>query len=172
MRSGCFRDFSNGLPKRVDCTVTACVRRLNRARMELSCSRPMQQAKSIWQHLDAGFPWTTRYMQERTASNPRLKATNDDLFISGRDLMTVWKGQQNELRIWRSRSWTEDQEYDAITILWTEGHKYAFFKCYWWLKDGFHCHGIKKQIENNLVEKTNLQTGSPYGLFQELLSNS
>ena len=76
----------------------ACVRRLNRAGMELPCSRPMQQAKFSRQQLDAGFPWTTRYKQERTASNPRLKAANDDLFISGRDLMTAWKGQQNELR--------------------------------------------------------------------------
>ena len=61
-------------------------------------------------------------MQEKTVSNPRLKATNDDLFISGGDLL---RGKVSKMN-----SETEDQEYDAITILWIKRHKYAFFLCH------------------------------------------
>ena len=72
----------------------ACVRRLTRAEMELSCKRRLQQGNPTKQQPVAGFPWTTRSKQERTASNPRLKATNDDLFISGGDLMIAGRSQQ------------------------------------------------------------------------------
>ena len=61
-------------------------------------------------------------MQEKTVSNPRLKATNDDLFISGGDLL---RGKVSKMN-----SETEDQEYDAITDTLIKSHKHAFFPCY------------------------------------------
>ena len=91
----------------------AWVRRLTQADMELSRKRWLQQGGKNRQHDDTGFPWTSCSKQERTASNPRVKATNDDLFISGRDL--------------KINSRAEDEEYDPITIFWIKGHKYTFF---------------------------------------------
>ena len=125
----------------------ARVRRLTRADMELTCKRPLQQGNDDIQHkFDASFPWTARSKQERIASNPRLKATNDDLFISGRELITEQKSQQNELRTdLKIKNMTQSLYYT-----WDQTSQRCIFPMLLMVvfgnrKDRFHCHALKKR---------------------------